>query len=243
MPTGTQSNVYGMSHYTTHASNSKSTCEKVLMACLNGDITLFEYALSDSNEPKPENNLFRAPYISENSEIVSLDSFTKLSAATGQSVIVLGITFINNIGQGASGFTAIYTAPLRLETPFYRSMEMVTDKGLPAAMEGIHVRSLMHICSVNWRIFKHGVSSTVFLVSTTCPKVHLFKEKLGKSSESTYKESSVGKYFSELQRETESSIYFMDILYYEDNKYRLTCTGTEQGKITFFMVDVAENGE
>jgi len=64
MPTGTQSNVYGMSHYTTHASNSKSTCEKVLMACLNGDITLFEYALSDSNEPKPENNLFRAPYIS-----------------------------------------------------------------------------------------------------------------------------------------------------------------------------------
>jgi len=27
-----------------------------------------------------------------------------------------------------------------------------------------------------FRIFKHGVSSTVFLVSTTCPKVHLFKE-------------------------------------------------------------------
>lgn len=57
----TQSNVYGMCHYSTA---DKTTQEKVLVACLNGDVTLFEYKGHDDNELKPSNYQFRFQYIS-----------------------------------------------------------------------------------------------------------------------------------------------------------------------------------
>lgn len=59
----TQSNVYGMCHFSKASRSNKTNREKVLVACLNGEITLFEYVVSDENELKPVNNQFRFQYI------------------------------------------------------------------------------------------------------------------------------------------------------------------------------------
>ena len=61
----TQSNVYGMCNYTSASTVSRANREKVLVACLNGDITLFQYVVSvEQNELKPVNKQFRLQYIS-----------------------------------------------------------------------------------------------------------------------------------------------------------------------------------
>lgn len=60
----TQSNVYGMCNYTSASTVSRINREKVLVACLNGDITLFQYVVSEENELKPVNKQFRLQYIS-----------------------------------------------------------------------------------------------------------------------------------------------------------------------------------
>ena len=39
------------------------------------------------------------------------------------------------------------------------------------------------------------------------------------------------------------SLFFLDILYYDDNKRRLTCTGSQGGKVNFYQVDVIENSK
>ena len=56
-----QSNVYGMCYF-----NLNTGQEKVLVACLNGDIVMFEYYLSDTGELKPSKDKrpMRLQYIS-----------------------------------------------------------------------------------------------------------------------------------------------------------------------------------
>ncbi|XP_067942116.1 KICSTOR complex protein kaptin-like [Watersipora subatra] len=234
LPTGTQSNVYGMSHYSTTTGNSKSTCEKVLVACLNGDITMFEYVLSDENELKPVNNLFRLQYIPAKAEIVSMDAFTKIDRLTGDPMIVLGVTFDNQ----SRGSTSIFTAPLRDGENFFDSLQVATENGIPIDLDGIP-------CQITHAKIFHrhsGVPTIVFLVSTTCKRVHMFKERrrTQKNTDTTYKdkESSVGKYFPELSGKLADVLFFLDILYYEDNKKRMTVAGSQSGRIVCYMVDV-----
>ena len=55
-------------------------------------------------------------------EIVSMDSFTKIERRTGQHMIVLAITFV----EQSCGFTSILTAPLRSGEHFYENLSVAT---------------------------------------------------------------------------------------------------------------------
>lgn len=210
-----QTNIYGCSKIV-----GSGMSKKLLVASLVGKFYTIEYQrIFDKLTPSTKELQFT--YIPGEAEIVSVDAFT----ARG---LIIGITFWKVEENESKQFLNIYSAS-HLGEEF--NLETVAQ-----GCQSIELQFVPYILT-HAQCIIDGQEETVFLLSGSDMKIHLYREINGQHS---FIEEDVNTYFPELTH-TNSCVIWLDIVYIDNLRQRVTACGHQSGIVTVAVVDVTSS--
>lgn len=220
-----QSNVYGLAKF---AKADGTT--KLLTGCMNGKVMSVEYQKS-TDKLRPSSREIQFTYIPVDAELVSIDAFRKCHHG---DELIIGIAFLkleeNENKTETCQFLNIYSAwESELDVKLNFNSEHVTPICQYMKLEFIPYQ-LTHT-----QLITEDSKETVFLLSGGDKKVHLYRE-VKVDLEHSFMETPILDYFPEFKNIT-SNILWMNIVYTNDNKQRITARGHQSGEIIVFVVE------
>ncbi|CAI9733716.1 Hypothetical predicted protein [Octopus vulgaris] len=215
-----QSNVYGL---TTFSKADGTT--KLLTGCMNGKVMSVEYH-KHSDKLRPSSREIQFTYIPGDAELVAIDAFRKVFH---DDELIIGIAFLKleENENKTCQFLNIYSS-WEKELDIKPNSDQVTPICQYLKLEFIPYQ-LTHT-----QLITKNSKETVFLLSGNDKKVHLYREDV--SLEHSFMEVSVVEYFPEFQTIT-SCILWINIVYVDKNKQRITARGHQNGEIIVFLVE------
>ncbi|WAR18243.1 KPTN-like protein [Mya arenaria] len=210
-----QTTIYGCTKITNNGTN------KLLVASLDGRFFTMEYQrIFDKLTPSSKQIQFT--YIPGEAEIVSVDAINKCLHGDG---LIIGITFWKTEENEWKQFLHLYSA---------------TQPGdefcLESVAQGCQSLELnfMPFHLTHSEIIVDGMLETVFLLSGSDCRVHLYREV---NNQHRFQEADSDHLFPEL-KDLPSVVMWLDIHYYDDNKRRITVTGHQDGLLNVSFVNV-----
>lgn len=219
-----QSNVYGLAKF---AKADGTT--KLLTGCMNGKVMSVEYQ-KNTDKLRPSSREIQFTYIPVDAELVSIDAFRKHHHG---DELIIGIAFLkleeNENKTETCQFLNIYSSWER-ELDVKLNSEQVTPICQYMKLEFIPYQ-LTHT-----QLITEDTKETVFLLSGGDKKVHLYREVQVVNLEHSFMEGPILEYFPEFKNIT-SNILWMNIVYTNNYKQRITARGHQSGEIIVFIVE------
>ncbi|XP_069118014.1 KICSTOR complex protein kaptin-like isoform X1 [Argopecten irradians] len=203
---------------------------KLLVASLTGKIVSVEYQ-RNGQKLKPSTKEVQFTYIPGDAELVSMDVAHRTShQGTG---LLIGITFLKQTqtedGEHACmQYLNLYSFSQSEEDSHY--VDSVAQTCVTLELDFMPYQLIHTEC------VREGGLETVFLLSGNDHKVHMYRED-HVAPVLRFKEEEIGDFFPELCSPG-SSVHWMDIVYVDNHKKRLTAQGLQTGQVFFSLVDV-----
>lgn len=211
-----QTSIYGC----TKIQNNVNGTNKLLVASLVGRFFTIDYQrIFDKLTPSTKEVQFT--YIPGESEIVSVDATNKCRHGNG---LTIGITFWKLEDNESKQFLNTYHAA--------QSGEEFNLESVAQGCQSLQL-DFMPFHLTHTELIVDGNTETVFLLSGSDSKVHLYREV---SYQHSFKEDSE-EYFPEF-KDLPSVVLWLDIKYYSKNTRRLSVTGHQDGVLKVSIVDV-----
>ncbi|XP_064602889.1 KICSTOR complex protein kaptin-like isoform X2 [Liolophura sinensis] len=197
---------------------------KLLVAPIRGQVVAMEYQRIHE-KLNPSSRAIQFTYIPGDAEIVSLDAFAKSQHGAGLTV---GITFLK-LQENES-------RPLKQFLNIYSFWQQGTEFNLDSFATGCVMLELDFVPYqlTHTELVCEKGKETVFLLSGTDNKVHMYKED---RQQNTFVEYPSLEHFPEFG-DLSSSILWMDILYVSSIR-RVTGFGTESGLVVVSLINVS----
>ncbi|XP_060072019.1 KICSTOR complex protein kaptin-like [Ylistrum balloti] len=204
---------------------------KLLVASLRGKIVSVEYQ-RNGNKLKPSTKEVQFTYIPGDAELVSLD----VAARTSQqgNGLLIGITFLKQTQTEDGEHTCmqylnLYSFCQSDEDSHY--VDSVAQTCVTLELDFMPYQLIHTEC-----VTEDGLE-TVFLLSGNDQKVHMYRED-HVAPVLRFKEEEIENYFPELCCPG-SSVHWMDLVYIDNHKKRLTAQGQQNGQVFVSLVDVS----
>ncbi|XP_033735939.1 KICSTOR complex protein kaptin-like [Pecten maximus] len=220
-----QTNVY------THAKVTEPEgSNKLLVASLTGKIVSVEYQ-RNGKKLKPSTKEVQFTYIPGDAELVSMDVAHRTSCQ-GNGLLI-GITFLKQTQTEDGEHTCmqylnLYSFCQSDEDSHY--VDSVAQTCVTLELDFMPYQLIHTQC-----VTEDGLE-TVFLLSGNDHKVHMYRED-HVAPVLRFKEEEIEDFFPELCS-TGSSVHWMDIVYFDNHKKRLTAQGLQNGHVFISLVDV-----
>uniref|UniRef100_H3B084 Kaptin, actin binding protein n=1 Tax=Latimeria chalumnae TaxID=7897 RepID=H3B084_LATCH len=210
-----QSNMYCLSAFPTATGG-----QDLLAATLKGKVICLRYQdLRQKIRPVAKEVQFT--YIPVDAEIVSIDTFNKSLPKGG---LVVGITFIKDLGDKASPFLNIYCD---YEPGSEYNLDSIAQSCLNLELQFTPFQ-LYHT-----EVQDYGRSETVFLLGGNDQNIHLYKEN---ELLHQFEEQPIENLFPELKA-LPSNVLWMDVVNIPNSCRRLTAFGCHSGFVGISHVD------
>lgn len=212
-----QTSIYGC----TRILNNESGTNKLLVASLVGRFFTIDYQrIFDKLTPSTKEIQFT--YIPGESEIVSVDATNQCCHGKG---LTIGITFWKVEENETKQFLHIYYAA--------QPGEEFNIESVAQGCQSLELKFIpFHL--THTELIKGDVTETVFLLSGSDRKIHLYREV---NSQHSFKVAECEEFFPEF-KDLPSVVMWMDIKYYNNNSRRVSVTGHQDGILKVDIVDV-----